>query len=91
MSRFVWGLVLALAVLHYDFWYWDDRTLVFGFMPIGLAYHAGFSLVGGLAWFLAVRFAWPSELEAWADELEDAAPADESGGPSCWRTAAMTM
>ncbi len=83
MSRFVWGLVLALAVLHYDFWYWDDRTLVFGFMPIGLAYHAGFSLVAGLAWFLAVRFAWPSELEAWADEdtgLEDAAAADASNG-----------
>ena len=76
MSRFVWGLVLALAILHYDFWYWDDRTLVFGFMPIGLAYHAGFSLVAGLVWFLAVRFAWPSDLEAWADELEESAAAD---------------
>lgn len=74
MSRLVWGLVLVLAFLHYDFWYWDDRSLVFGFMPVGLAYHACFSLAAGLVWFLAVRFAWPSDLEAWADELEGAPP-----------------
>lgn len=80
MSRFVWGLVLALAVLHYDFWYWDDRTLVFGFMPIGLAYHAGFSLAAGLVWLLAVRFAWPANLEAWADEVDDTAAADAGEG-----------
>ncbi len=71
MSRkTVWVLVAVLAVLHYDFWYWDDRTLVFGFLPIGLAYHAVFSLAAGLVWYLAVRFAWPEELEAWADETD---------------------
>ncbi len=80
MRRFVWFLVIALAFLHYDFWYWDDRTLVFGFMPIGLAYHAGFSLAAGLVWLLAVRFAWPANLEAWADEVDDAAAADAGEG-----------
>lgn len=69
MSRkTVWALVAVLAVLHYDFWYWDDRTLVFGFLPIGLAYHALISILAGVVWFLAIRFAWPSELEAWADD-----------------------
>ena len=37
MRSLVWILALVLAVLHYDFWYWDDRSLVFGFVPIGLA------------------------------------------------------
>ncbi len=69
-SKTVWVLVAVLAVLHYDFWYWDDRTLVFGFLPIGLAYHALYSLAAGLVWYLAVRFAWPEELEAWADETD---------------------
>ena len=41
---------------------------MFGFLPIGLAYHALFSLAAGLVWYLAVRFAWPAELEAWADQ-----------------------
>ena len=56
-GKLAWGFVLVLAVLHYDFWYWDDRTLVFGFMPIGLAYQALISALAGLAWFLVVRFA----------------------------------
>lgn len=71
MRRFVWGLVILLAVLHYDFWYWDDRTLLFGFVPVGLAYHAAFSLACGLTWFLAVHLAWPTEIERWADEGEE--------------------
>ena len=56
--RVVWGLVIALAILHYDFWYWDDRTLVLGFLPVGLAFHALFSLACGLTWAAATRFAW---------------------------------
>ena len=68
--RTVWILVILLGILHYDFWYWSDRSLLFGFLPIGLAYHAVFSLACGIVWFLAIRFAWPAELEAWADEGE---------------------
>ncbi len=81
MTRVVWGLVLLLAVVHYDFWYWDDRSLVFGFLPIGLAYHALFSVACGVVWALAVRFAWPAELEAWADEGAAPPPGQGDGGP----------
>ena len=42
--------MIALAILHWDFWWWDDRTLLFGFMPIGLGYQALISLLAGLAW-----------------------------------------
>ena len=66
MNRFVWFLVLALAVLHWDFWAWDDTTLVFGFLPVGLAYHAGFSLACGVVWAMALRYSWPAEIEDWA-------------------------
>jgi hypothetical protein len=68
--RFVWFLVLALFVLHQDFWLWDNKTLVLGFMPAGLFYHLVFSLAAGLVWALAIKFAWPTEIEAWADAGE---------------------
>lgn len=66
MSRVAWGLVILLVVIRYDFWNWDDPTLVFGFLPIGLAYHAGFSLAAAGVWALVVAFAWPERVEAWA-------------------------
>ncbi len=83
MKKLAWGFVLILALVHYDFWNWSDRSLVFGFMPIGLAYQALISLLAGLAWFLVVRFAWPDRIEAWADEVDGpgtdaAAPAEQS-------------
>lgn len=56
--------VVVVYVLHQDFWFWRTaRPLVFGFVPIGLFYHACFSVVAaGLMWLL-VKFAWPSHLE----------------------------
>ena len=72
MRNVVWIIVVLLAILHQDFWWWDDRTLVFGFMPIGLFYHALFSLACGVTWWLAVKFAWPEHIEEWADEFETA-------------------
>jgi len=62
--------VVALFVLHQDFWWWDNRTLVLGFMPIGLFYHMIFSIAAGLTWALANKLAWPEEIEAWAAEGE---------------------
>jgi hypothetical protein len=60
--------VLALYVLHQDVWLWRSaRPLVFGFVPVGLFYHACFSLaVSALMWLL-VTCAWPSHLEEQAD------------------------
>jgi len=68
MQKVVWIGVVLLAVLHQDLWYWDDKSAVFGFMPVGLAYHAGYSIAAALIWAAAVKWAWPSHLEAWADE-----------------------
>jgi len=67
-SRSIWLLVAVLFVLHQDFWWWDSRTLVFGFMPIGLFYHACFSAAAAAVWLGAVKFAWPEQVEQWADE-----------------------
>jgi len=54
-------LVLVLLVLHQDNWFWEDGTLVLGFLPIGLFYHACISLAAALVWFIATRIAWPVE------------------------------
>jgi hypothetical protein len=68
--RLVWIWVGALFLLHHDFWWWDDPTLVFGFIPIGLAYHSAYSVVAGITWWLAIRHAWPEEIEEWASAGE---------------------
>ncbi len=73
MKYVVWGLILLLVVLHQDVWFWDDATLVFGFMPITLLYHAMISLAAGFTWWLATKYAWP-------DELEAEAPASDATG-----------
>ena len=40
---------IALYVLHQDVWFWRSaRPLVFGFLPIGLFYHACFSVAAAL-------------------------------------------
>ncbi len=64
MQRYVWALVLLLVVLHQDNWFWEDDTLVFGFMPVGLFYHACISVSACLVWLLAVNVCWPSDKEA---------------------------
>lgn len=71
MFYVVWIAVVLLAVLHQDVWYWDDTSLVMGFIPIGLFYHSVFSIACAAVWALAVVFSWPTHLEAWADEFED--------------------
>jgi Protein of unknown function (DUF3311) len=63
MRTAVWGLILLLIVLHQDFWFRDDATIVCGFVPVGLAYHIGLSLAAAGVWFLATKYAWPVEDE----------------------------
>jgi hypothetical protein len=58
-------LVLLLTyVLHQDVWFWRTaRPLVFGFLPVGLFYHAVFTAAcAGVLWLL-VRYAWPAHLD----------------------------
>ena len=33
----VWLLFVVMFLAHQDFWWWEDSSLVFGFLPIGLA------------------------------------------------------
>jgi hypothetical protein len=56
-----------LYALHQDFWFWREaRPLVFGFLPIGLFYHAAYTVAtSGLLWML-VRSHWPAHLETTA-------------------------
>jgi len=54
--------MLVLFVLHQDFWFRDDATLVLGILPVGLAYHMAFTVVAALAWLVIVRFACPKYL-----------------------------
>ncbi|MEM9587569.1 MAG: DUF3311 domain-containing protein [Planctomycetota bacterium] len=57
----IFGLVVLLLILHQDNWFWEDGTLVFGFMPIGLFWHACISIAASCTWFLATKIAWPVE------------------------------
>ncbi|BCX47221.1 hypothetical protein HAHE_11290 [Haloferula helveola] len=59
---------ILLAILHQDVWNWDNTELVFEFLPVGLAYHAGYSITAALFWWLVSKFAWPATIEKWADE-----------------------
>lgn len=57
-------MVVVLYVLHQDFWFWRTaRPLAFGFLPIGLFYHACFSVASALLMWLLVKQAWPAHLE----------------------------
>ena len=68
--NFIWLAVILLVILHQDFWFWDTyEPLVFGFMPIGLAYHVGLSIAASIVWFLATKFCFPVDDES-ADSKE---------------------
>ena len=58
------ALAVVLYALHQDVWFWRTaRPLVFGFLPIGLFYHAAFTVAcAGLMWVL-VAVAWPAHLD----------------------------
>jgi hypothetical protein len=49
-------LILAVYFLHQDFWNWKKaEPLVFGFLPIGLAYHAGYSILAAILMAVLVQ------------------------------------
>ena len=68
MRKLIWIIFWLLFLLHHDFWWWGDRSIVLGFLPIGLAWHVGFSIAASLLWVAAIKYAWPTEIEAWAEE-----------------------
>ena len=66
MAAFV---VAAIYALHQDVWFWRDaRPLVFGFLPIGLFYHAAYTMAVSVLLSWLVRRHWPAHLDAAAPE-----------------------
>jgi hypothetical protein len=67
-------LVVTVYLLHQDCWNWRKyEPLVFGFVPIGLAYHAAFSVLAAVMMWVLVKFAWPKHLEDEVSHLKDGA------------------
>ncbi len=58
-------LIATLYLLHQDLWFWRQaRPLVFGALPIGLFYHAAFTVVTALVLVALVHLLWPADLDA---------------------------
>jgi len=72
-------LIVAVYVLHQDNWNWKDGDLVLGFLPVGLAYHAGYSILAAIMMAILVKFAWPEHLEK--TEPHDEKPNPEKKSP----------
>ena len=75
--KIVYIAAIALTILHQDFWLWDDPTLVFGFLPAGMAYHVVYSIATALLWFFALHFAWPKEAVRFAEGSDETGAAGE--------------
>ena len=69
MRPLVYGALALLFVLHTDVWLWNDGRFVLG-LPVGLTYHLLWTAAVVVVLWLAVRYAWPEELEAEASEAE---------------------
>lgn len=84
-------IVGVLYLLHQDFWFWRAaHPLVFGFLPVGLFYHACYTVATVLVMMLLVRIAWPSELEEGVGEERGGDGASGRGGETPGRPLAAS-
>ena len=57
-------VILVVYVLHQDVWFWQAaRPLVFGFLPVGLAYHAAYCVLVAVLMSVLTFVAWPAHLD----------------------------
>jgi hypothetical protein len=57
-------LIIAVYAAHQDLWNWrKSDPMIFGFLPIGLAYQAGYSIACAVLMAILVKTAWPTHLE----------------------------
>ena len=64
-------LVIIFYALHQDYWNWRTAApLAFGFLPVGLWYHAVYALACAALLGLLVKVAWPKHLEQSVDPLQ---------------------
>ena len=72
MKKFLLFLLIAVVyVLHQDNWNWKNADLVFGFLPVGMAYHAAYSVLAAIMMAILVKCAWPEHLEKTESEEDD--------------------
>ncbi len=64
----LWLAAGAMLVIHQDFWFWDNDFLMFGFLPVGLAYQAAYSVSAACLWAWAIKYVWPAHVEAMAED-----------------------
>jgi len=62
------GIIFCFIFFTPRFLVVDESTLVLGFLPIGLAFHALFSIACAFLGWVAIKFAWPHHLEQFAEE-----------------------
>jgi hypothetical protein len=64
MKWFLTLLTIVLIALHQDWWNWSRaEPALFGFLPVGIWYHALFCVAAAILLWLFVLFAWPRHLE----------------------------
>lgn len=62
--RVVLAVAAVLYVLHQDIWFWrTPDPLVFGFLPIGMFYHAAYTASIAVVLAVLARSYWPAHLE----------------------------
>jgi hypothetical protein len=61
-----------MYVLHQDIWLWHQaEPMILRFVPVGLFYHACFTVAVSALMLLLVRHAWPAHLEEQIGREED--------------------
>ena len=56
--------IVLLYALHQDVWFWRSaRPLLFGFLPVGLTWHAAYCVAVSLLMVVLTRVAWPTHLD----------------------------
>jgi len=57
-------LVVLVYAAHQDAWNWRKADpMIFGFLPVGLAYHAAYSIAAAVMMAILVKCAWPKGLD----------------------------
>ncbi len=75
MRKLIYLFFFLLVLAHQDFWWWrTHEPLVFGFIPIGLAWHVCISIGAGMLGLLAVKYAWPANVDEIEEQSADGAP-----------------
>jgi hypothetical protein len=60
-TRIIWIGVIVLIILRQDLWFWNDPSLVFGILPVGLAWQVVISIAAAILWMVATKIAWPAD------------------------------